>query len=289
MSLGLRVYHLSQQLEATLYGFSAHIRQVGGVTWHYFDNQRDNQREDLPVLILLHGFSADAGVWLRCARHLQKSFRVIIPDLPGHGSSAYDATLNYSVPNQVIRLNAFLTQLGITKCTIAGNSMGGFMAAQYAITFPELVMRIICVDPAGVISPQASQLEQIAQQGHNPFFMDNPAQFTSFYSMSMAKPPFIPKFVLRGIAGEYVRKRAQLEHIFADFYQHDDFLNQRLGDIHCPVLLLWGKLDAFIDISAAPIWQAGTGGISIEWDDLGHMPMLEAPTATAREMMRFLQ
>jgi pimeloyl-ACP methyl ester carboxylesterase len=145
------------------------------------------------------------------------------------------------------------------------------------------------VDPAGIVSPQASQLEQIAQQGRNPFFMDSPDQFTRFYRMSMAKPPFVPAFVLRGIARDYVARRPQLEHIFADFYQHHDFLNQRLGDIRCPVLLLWGKLDAFIDISAAPLWQAGTGGISIEWDDLGHMPMLEAPKATAREMMRFLQ
>jgi len=282
--LGTMVYQQVMRLEAQLYGFSAHEHTVGAVQWHYWNNHNEGK----PKLVLLHGFSATHSVWLRCARHLTRDFHILIPDLPGHGESSYAQELNYSVPNQTSRLHELLMHLQWHDTLIAGNSMGGFMAAQYALDFAQNTRGIICVDPAGVISQQPSKLERQARQGRNPFFMDEASQFDSFYAMTMAKPPYMPKFILKALALQYVAHKSRLQHIFRDFYNLNEFLNERLGDISTPVLLLWGAKDELIDISCAPLWQQGTQGISVVWDDLGHMPMLEAPNLVAQEIKRFL-
>ena len=281
---GTKVYEQIMRLEAQLYGFSAHQQTLGTVQWHYLDNHNDGK----PKLVLLHGFSAAHSVWLRSAKHLTRDFHILIPDLPGHGESSYAQVLNYSVPNQTARLHELLMHLRWQDTLIAGNSMGGFMAAQYALDFAHNTRGIICIDPAGVTGPYPSKLEQVAHAGRNPFFMDEVAQFDAFYAMTMAKPPFMPRFILKALASQYVERKSRLEHIFKDFYNLNEFLNDRLGDISAPVLLLWGAKDELIDISCAPIWQQGTQGISVVWDDLGHMPMLEAPNLVAQEIKRFL-
>ena len=283
--LGAKVYEQIMRLESRLYGFSAHHHTSGTVHWHYLDNHNEGK----PKLVLLHGFSASHTVWLRCARHLTRDFHILIPDLPGHGESNYDQVLNYSVPNQTARLHELLMHLQWHNTIIAGNSMGGFMAAQYALDFAHNTLGIVCIDPAGVTGPQPSKLEQTVHTGgRNPFFMDDITQFDSFYAMTMTKPPFMPRFILKALAAQYVERKSRLEHIFTNFYNKNEFLNDRLGDIRSPVLLLWGAKDELIDISCAPVWQQGTQGISVVWDDLGHMPMLEAPNLVAQEIKRFL-
>ena len=65
-------------------------------------------------------------------------------------------------------------------------------------------------------------------------------------------------------------------------------LDNKLTNIECPILMLWGCLDDIIHISCAKVWQDNTKAVSIIWDDLGHMPMLEAPKQTADEIIRFI-
>lgn len=282
--LGALLYEKATQLEACLYGFSRKRLTLGPVSWYYLDNNNINK----PKLVLLHGFSATHAVWLRCAKYLSKKYHIVIPDLPGHGLSSYAPDMNYSVPNQTVRLHQFLQHLGFTNASIAGNSMGGFMAARFALDHPNFIKSIICVAPAGVFGPNPSLLEQKAKSERNPFFMDKPEEFTEFYRMTMAKPPFMPKLILDAFAQDYVESKSRLMHIFSDFYNPDDFLNTQLCRIKLPCLLLWGAKDALIDISCAPIWQEETGGINVIWDELGHMPMLESPKLVAQEMERFL-
>jgi pimeloyl-ACP methyl ester carboxylesterase len=228
-------------------------------------------------------------VWLRCAKHLQKDFRVIIPDLAGHGRTTFIESAGYSVPKQTERLHYFLHQLGIHESvTIAGNSMGGFIAAQFALDYPNAVNKIICVNPAGAMTDMLSPTQQMIQAGNNPFLMEDVRDFPQFYQLTMAKPPYFPGFLKTGIAHLYVEKKAQYEEIFNDFSNPEDLLNTRLTGIQCQVLMLWGGLDQIIHLSCAEVWRAHTDNITVIWEDLGHMPMLESPRLCALEIQRFL-
>lgn len=296
------VLRLTHTVESTLYGFTPHYKKIDGITYFYLRNsaQRKMRKTETnvaintvkPTLLLLHGFSAEHTVWLRCAKTLAKHYHVILLDLPGHGVTGYDASADYSIPAQTKRLAGFVNALGLTKgkgkVHIAGNSMGGFIAAQFALDYPELTASIICVDPAGVIPPQPSTLQQLALKGRNPFFMDSPEQFDAFFALTMAKPPYFPNSVKQFKAHEYVKNKAQLEHIYRDFFNLEHILDDKLANITCPVLMLWGGLDDIIHISCAKVWQDKTKAVSIIWEDLGHMPMLEAPKQTADEIIRFI-
>ena len=285
-TFGQNLLTLATNFESRLYGFTTKHQRVGAFTYEYWDSSDLNK----PPLILIHGFTADKMVWLRCARYLKKSYRVIVPDIAGHGATEFISGQGYGIPKQAERLHYFIKQLQLPSVpVIAGNSMGGFLAAQYARVYPNDVNKIICVDPAGIVSPEKSTSQKLAEAGDNPFLMDDIKAFPRFYDLTMAKPPYLPKVIKTTIAHKYVERKADFTEIFQDFFAPEDMLNGKLHEISCPVLLLWGAKDQLIHISAADVWQNETNGISVIWDDLGHMPMMEAPKLCAQEMLRFLQ
>lgn len=100
-------------------------------------------------ILLLHGFGADKDNWVRMAKHLTKKYRVIAPDLPGFGESFKRAELDYDVTSQVARLSEFADKLGLTQFHIGGNSMGGYIAANYAVTCPEHIECLWLLNPFG--------------------------------------------------------------------------------------------------------------------------------------------
>ena len=288
------ILRLSSIIESSLYGFTPQQRRIKHFNYYYLSNARYKKRSQgkdkitKPTLILLHGFSADHSVWLRCANQLGKHYHVILLDLPGHGQTGYQVDADYSIPAQSQRLYEFISALDLQEVHLAGNSMGGFLAAQFALDFPHHTASIICVDPAGVTPPRPSTLQSIAMQGRNPFFMDSPDQFADFFKLTMAKPPFFPKSVKLFKANEYVKRKPELIHIYQDFFNLDHVLDDKLANIECPILMLWGGLDDIIHISCAQVWQDKAKTVTVIWDDLGHMPMLEAPQQTADEIIRFI-
>ena len=81
---------------------------------------------------MVHGFTATKELWARFAKHLVKDFRVIAPDLAGHGQTEYNPNFDYGIPAQCERLSKLLDDLNIEQAHITGNSMGGFIAANFA-------------------------------------------------------------------------------------------------------------------------------------------------------------
>jgi abhydrolase domain-containing protein 6 len=90
----------------------------------YLDNKKGTYKSK-ETLILLHGLGADKDTWLQFARYLTRKYRIIIPDLPGHGQSVQDFSIEYSVEAQAQCVCELLETLGIKRVHIVGNSMGG--------------------------------------------------------------------------------------------------------------------------------------------------------------------
>lgn len=127
---------------------------VDGETWHYLEGGPT----DAPVLLLLHGFGGDKDNWTRFSRTLVPNYRIIAPDLPGFGDSARHADWDYSLAAQRVRLEGFVDALQLGPLHIAGNSMGGHLAAMYAYTRPEQVRSLLLLDNAGIDAPERSTL-----------------------------------------------------------------------------------------------------------------------------------
>lgn len=284
-AIGGVVYHAAVSTETALYGLHKAVVNVGDSTLMTYQGGPADAHE---AVVMIHGYSADKGVWVRFAKHFTDHYRVVIVDLPGHGETAFDPALNYSTTSQAERVVHAMDTLGITKAHLVGNSMGGFIAARIAHDHPERVTSATLIDAAGVISPQPSDMDKLTAKGINPFNIHNRDDFANFYAMTMAKAPWVPGITLDFMAKRYMAQRDQLMHIFKDF-NHVGMLDHQLKDIHVPVLVIWGKQDRLLQVAMAKVWHDGiTGSQLIIYDDMGHMPMVEDPARTATDVLKFM-
>lgn len=282
---GQLLYWKGGALEARLYGFERAQLRAGEHDWTYFHAQYPDQ----PTVLLLHGFTADKNVWPRFARHLLPDYSVLIPDLPGYGESSHDAAASYSIPAQAARVIEFLDTLWLTQVHVMGNSMGGELAAYLAAAYPQRVLSIALLDPGGLASPQPSELDKRAAAGANPFVVSSAEEFQAFYALTMAQPPWLPPSIKQALARDYMQRRQDYARIFKELRARSS-VAALLEQIHAPSLLVWGKDDQLLDVSAVPLWQAAIPHIEVEvWPGIGHMPMVEAPPKLAARYQAFLQ
>jgi pimeloyl-ACP methyl ester carboxylesterase len=282
------IYDFTNKLESKIAGLKHYkgYSKVFDVETNYLSNvsKFDDKR---PILVLVHGFSADKYIWNRLALRLKKDYQLFIPDLLGHGDTAYKQTHNYSTKNQVKLLVEMLDAANIRHFHIIGNSMGGLMAAQLLEICPERISKSILIDPAGVKSDFSLQM---AKTNQNPFNHYNEEDFFYFYDLVMTKPPYVPKFVLRALANKYIGKREQYVHMFRDFFNPDDFYEPEDHKINfTDTMLIWGVNDKLMPIEDYVIWQNMLDSETTIYEDLGHMPMVEDVRRVARDIKRFLK
>lgn len=279
------LYKNANRLEAKLYGLQRRVCQVDGIDKVYYCNNN----EDKPLLILIHGFSADKAVWLRIARHVNKDYHLIIPDLAGHGETGFRESWDYRIHAQSERIIQMMDVLKFEKAHFVGNSMGGFIAAHIGRYHPERTNSIVLVDPAGVKAPQSSKMDHMIANGRNPFYIDNREEFYQFFAMTMQQPPYLPKITKDALAEHYQYRKAQLKQIFEAFNQREGMLDDELQNIAVPTLILWGEKDELLHVSATEKWQRIKDSQLYIWPDLGHMPMLENPKATEKVIRSFYE
>ena len=283
-TLAARVLAGATRTEARAYGLRERHVDVGDATLAVLEGGP----ADAPAVVLLHGYSADRVVWTRFAKHLVRDHRVVVPDLAGHGASGFTTGAGYSAPAQAARVVAVMDHLGIDRAHVAGNSMGGFVAATVAVAHPDRVTSLLLSDAVGVASAEPSEAELHFREGRNPFLLDDVTAFPAFYAMTMARPPFVPGFVRAALAEDYVSRRDQLAEIFEDFHGVAT-LDDRLAEITAPTLVMWGEQDRLVHPSTAQVWADGIPGArTVRYPDAGHMPMLEVPRRAATDYRTFL-
>ena len=281
------IYNSANKLEAKLANLQHYSAwsETFNLQTHYLSNV-DKFDNDKPIIILLHGFSADKYIWNRICKKLTKKYQLFCPDLLGHGDVLYCPDDKYSVPEQVRFLIDMLDQLNIQKFHIVGNSMGGFMAAKMLEICPDRIRKSVLIDPAGVRSDFSLEM---AKTNQNPFNHYNEADFFYFYDLIMTKPPYLPKFILRAIANKYISKREQYVHMFRDFFNPEDFFDTTHKIEASNVMLIWGVNDKLMPVADYMIWQNMLDSTTYIYEDLGHMPMVEDVSRVAKDIMSFLE
>lgn len=101
------------------------------------------------VVFLLHGIAGSSQTWRSVIRPLSRRYRVVAPDLLGHGSSTKPRT-DYSLGAMSVLVRDILDQLGITRATLVGHSLGGGVAMQFVYQHPEYVQRLVLIASGGL-------------------------------------------------------------------------------------------------------------------------------------------
>ncbi|MBF4163622.1 alpha/beta fold hydrolase [Nocardioides acrostichi] len=265
-------------------GLSRHTAHVNGVPISYLAGGPS----DKPVLLLVHGYTADASTWAAFARHLTRDFRVIVPDLPAHGRTPFTSGAGYGAPAQAERVARLVTGLGISRVHVIGNSMGGFIAAHLALAHPDLVASLCLCDAAGVVSTPSDAEAALQREGANPFLPTDTAGYLRFYALVMSRPPFAPRPIVAAMGADHIARRESYAEVFEDFYQRD-YLTERLAEITTPTLVMWGAEDRIVHPDTAVAWAAIADAESIVYDGIGHLPYVEIPARSARDWRAFVQ
>ena len=246
-----------------------------------------------PHVLLLHGFAADKDNWTRFSRSLRRAgFHIHAPDLPGHGESNRLHEYTYDIPNQVAFVAAFLDATGIQSVHLAGNSMGGHIAAAFAATHPDRVLSLGLFNAGGVTAPVTSERQQMMDEtGVNPLLVESLQDFDRLLEFVFVVPPPMPTVVKQYFADRAVTNRTFNDKIYADLSLHGRLmpLEPLLPRVTAPSLILWGDTDRVLHPSGAAVLAAGLpDSETVIMSDMGHSPMIERPEETASIYIEFL-
>ncbi len=270
-------------LERRACGFSSCWKRVGTIDWHYLDGGRGD------VLVLLHGFNADAHHFVRVGRFLRNRFRILAPDLPGFGQTRYSGELSFDVDAQAQRVLDWLDALEIDHCYLGGNSMGGYVSAAVARLAPDRVTALWLLAPGGLQeAPYAELFQEVAAGRHNPLVVRNQADFERLVDMCFVHRPWMPRPVRLHLAERAAAGCERALAIFAALRFNSPPLEDFAAEISTPALIVWGDHDRVLhpdglELLASLMPRRQTRLM----EATGHLPMLEHPRECAGTWLKF--
>jgi pimeloyl-ACP methyl ester carboxylesterase len=271
-------------LERRLSGLKLQHAQVSGFTMPYLEGGSGQ------TLILIHGFGGDKDNFTRLARHLVAHYHVIIPDLPGFGDAGRDPAAKYTIAEQVTRMHIFLQQLNLSKVAMGGNSMGGFISAQFAATYPHMVSNVWLLDPAGTEEATRSDvIQNYLKTGKMPLLVQTHAGFEELMRAATWQRPFIPYSLRHVLGARAIADFALHSAIMAQFTQ-SPLLEEQYSNLTTPALVVWGDHDLILHPDGAQATaRLFLHSKVIIMRNIGHLPMLEAPRTTALNYLAYRQ
>ncbi len=114
---------------------------------HFWDWGNNNK----PNLILVHGSRDHARSWNLVVDAFRSDFRVVAPDLRGHGDSSWAAGAMYSIPEYVLDISALIDIIGKWPVYLIGHSLGGAIVLQYAGVYPGRVKKVVSIEGFGPV------------------------------------------------------------------------------------------------------------------------------------------
>lgn len=264
--------------------------RVGGIDWHV------QEAGDGPVLLLLHGTGAATHSWRDMLHPLAQHFRVITPDLPGHGFTKGRPPTGLTMPGVARAVAGLLGELNADPALIVGHSAGAAVAIRMVLDGLAKPAGIVGVAPALLPFPGIAQhlFPTMAKLLFvNPFA---PHIFASF----ARGPGSVKRFLDRSTGSKidaagtaaYARLFAKSSHCAGAIGMMADWdlvpLKRDLPTLQVPMLVLHGDKDAAIALSAALDSVALIPGCALEvLPDLGHLAHEEAPDIVTDRVMAF--
>jgi pimeloyl-ACP methyl ester carboxylesterase len=285
--------------------------------WVMLDGQPVNVIElgEGPPLVFVHGLSGSWTNWLEQlpvfaglsgdARQGRVSsvlggHRVITLDLPGFGHSPMPAE-QITISGYARLLDRLLDTLEVDAAAVVGNSMGGFVAAELAIAFPRRVERLVLVSAAGISTfgnrggtravPVLQRAERIVaaytawMASKSDTVTRRPRLREATLSVVARHPGRLPA----PLAAELLRGAGKPGFIQGLQANLDYDFRERLPEIACPTLIVWGDGDRVITVRDADVFaELIPNSRKVVLADTGHIAMIERPAAFNELLSSFL-
>ena len=240
-------------------------------------------------VVLLHGYPFNRSLWNEQVGALSNSFRVITPDLRGHGES--DATQGPATMNRMAQdVALLLDQLEVSRAVVGGLSMGGYVALAFYKQFPSRVRSLILAD---------TRAQADTEEGKQTRFQQ--AEKALAEGMASIADSMLPKL----LTPETVSKRPDLVKRVRDMMlktkpegaagallgmaERDD-QTSLLSQISCPTLILVGREDSITPVAdSEKMHREIAGSRLVVLENAAHVSNLERTDQFNEELLRFLK
>jgi pimeloyl-ACP methyl ester carboxylesterase len=270
--------------------------------WVLVDGQPVNTIElgEGPPIVFVHGLSGSWQNWLEQLPVLADEHRVLALDLPGFGYSPMPRE-DISIAGYARLLDRLLDALDISAAAVVGNSMGGFVGAELAIAYPQRVERLVLVSAAGLSThndprtvrsiPALRRAQRLLAMGTAWFASKSdvvarrPRLREATMNLVVRHPDRLPA----ALAAEQLRGAGKPGFIPALEALIGYDVRERLPEIACPTLIVWGDRDQLINVRDADVFEELIpDSRKVIFEDTGHMAMLERPEAFNGLLREFL-
>ncbi|MCK9896769.1 alpha/beta fold hydrolase [Frankia sp. AgB32] len=236
-------------------------------------------------LVYLHSPFGEVGALPVFGALAAAGFEVIAPELPGFGQSD-PVTTWQNIADVVFTLRRILDRFEVDRAVLVGSSLGGWLAAELAVWFPERVGALALLAPLGLRIEGA------------PIFQIFGAEDDALLPRLLARPTDFPAHLAPALAADGDATEVPTDplalplHLFRAMeatarlgwnpYLHDPRLRERLGQIEAPTVVIRGDRDGILPAAhAAAYVRAIPAARQVEIENCGHLPALEHPAEVA--------
>lgn len=263
------------------------------------DGARAHYRErgpmNAPALVLLHGSNASLLTWEPWSKTLSDTWHVVSVDLPGHGLTGAVPGGDYSQEGMAKFVGEFADRLGLKSFALAGNSMGGGVAARFAEENPSRVTKLILVDAGGLpfkpgsATPLAFRIARIPVVNRIMLHVTPRSLVVEGLDKAIVHKEIITDAMIDSY-WDFARMEGTRPATIARFSDNPDtYVRDHTTALRMPVLILWGEEDGLIPVAIAHDWQKAVPGAKlIVYPRTGHIPMEEVADRSAKDVRTFL-
>lgn len=253
--------------------------------------------EGVPAL-LLHGFGGEIWMWEKQVEALSKRYHLYIPDLLGYGYSDRPK-IDYTPSLFIGMIRQFMDQLGVSRASLIGNSMGGGIAWAFALAHPERVDKLVLIDS---IPPQV--VPAVRNRLLRWFLAIRHVPLLPYLAMALRTRRMVRTVLMEAIYDDrlvtdvVVERQYQIGRIagtarvMASTVRYADEVARyadALETLRKPTLIVWGEQDELFPVAVGSQLHASIRDSEmVVIKGSGHMPMWEKPDETNQAILEFL-
>lgn len=254
-----------------------------------------------PPIVLLHGLGSTVTKWRDALPLIATRRRTLAVDLPGFGKSEAPRA-RYTFGFLAGGVKAFLDAMGIDRCVLVGNSLGGVTAMWFAAAWPERVVELVLVDPALPLPPGArpdaktvvrmavASLPGVGEILYRGFmrFKSADEQLADGLRRNVADPSRVSAETIRLMREEAEARRQNMalrrpllsaqRHLLWMMSARRAEVERVAASLRVPPLLVWGSEDILVPLAVGEYWVSRIPGAELlVIEGAGHNPQIELP------------
>jgi pimeloyl-ACP methyl ester carboxylesterase len=242
------------------------------------------------ALLLIHGMAGSSETWRGVIPQLSRKYRVVAPDLLGHGKSDKPRG-DYSLGAFAVWLRDLLDELGISRATVVGQSLGGGVAMQFVYQHPDYCQRLVLISSGGLGPDVGWTLRLLSAPGAElilPAIAPPPVltvgnKLRSWFSAAgLQSPRGAEMWSAYSSLSDAKTRQAflrTLRSVVDPRGQAVSALNRLHLTSELPVMVIWGDQDSIIPVAHGYALHEARPGSRLEvLEGVGHFPHVERPS-----------